>query len=404
MVTMGARYSPPPDAILSPMRGEQGRRLQGAVAVAAASLALALAACSPSPSTPKAGPAGHGSQPTPSSSSTTTTTTTATASTLAPVSTSGPLTAGSPIPLAFSADRVTAAESPDGAVFAAPQDPTSPAPAVAWVVDGDGPAAVAEHVPNGIAALAADGTNFYVATYATLYAYNRASGNQAGQWTMPALHAANSSNDDLVDLAAVGGKVYISVTRGNTVSVYSVDAATSAAPHLLLQGLGDAIGTRRRRLLRAHRPPPRRPAPRRVDHHGSGAGSHAQRAGGGVQYVDVVAANTVWVSMPAGQGLDAQFTTYDATTLGVVGSYSGTVTSSVVDSAAGPLVLVGAGDTPSCPQASPPVPASCVLRIDQHGAMSNAVGVGAAVTLIGPGPAVVVSDTSTGQFDLVRLS
>ena len=36
--------------------------------------------------------------------------------------------------------------------------------------------------------------------------------------------------------------------------------------------------------------------------------------------------------------------------------------------------------------------------------MSGAVGVGAAVTLIGPGPAVVVSDTSTGQFDLVRLS
>jgi len=78
------------------------------------------------------------------------------------------LTAGSPIPLAFSADRVTAAESPDGAVFAAPQDPTSSAPAVAWVVDGNGPAAIAEHVPDGIAALAADGTNFYVATYATL--------------------------------------------------------------------------------------------------------------------------------------------------------------------------------------------------------------------------------------------
>ena len=85
-----------------------------------------------------------------------------------------------------------------------------------------------------------------------------------------------------------------------------------------------------------------------------------------------------------------QFTTYDATTLGVLGSYSGSVTSSVVDSAAGPLVLVQAGGTASCPQASPPVPASCVLRIDQHGAMSDAVGVGAAVTLIGPGPAVVV--------------
>ena len=43
-------------------------------------------------------------------------------------------------------------------------------------------------------------------------------------------------------------------------------------------------------------------------------------------------------------------------------------------------------------------------RIDPHGAVSDPVPVGAAVTLIGPGPAVVVSDTSTGQFDLVRLS
>ena len=83
---------------------------------------------------------------------------------------------------------MTAAESPDGAVFAAPQDPTSPSPSVAWVVDGNGPAAIAEHVPTGIAALAADSTNFYVATYSTVFAYDRASGNQDGQWTMPAVN------------------------------------------------------------------------------------------------------------------------------------------------------------------------------------------------------------------------
>ena len=46
---------------------------------------------------------------------------------------------------------------------------------------------IAEHVPTGIAALAADSTNFYVATYSTVFAYNRASGNQDGQWTMPAV-------------------------------------------------------------------------------------------------------------------------------------------------------------------------------------------------------------------------
>ena len=320
------------------------------------------------------------------------------------MSTSGPLTAGSPIPLPFAADRVAAAESPDGAVFAAPQDPTSPAPAVAWVVDGNGPAAIAEHVPTGIAALTADGANFYVATYATVYAYNRASGNQDGQWTMPSVDAANSSNNDLVAMAAGGGKVYVSVTRGNTVSVYRIDPSTSAAPHLLVRGLGDAIGSdgsvyyeSNDHHLAVLRPDGAVATGPVLEHTPNGLG-------GGVQYVDVVAAHAVWVSKPAGQGLDAEFTTYDATTLGVLGSYTGSVTSTVVDSAAGPLVLVPAGGTASCPQASPPIPASCVLRIDQHGSMSGAVGVGAAVTLMGPGPAVVVSDTSTGQFDLVRLS
>jgi hypothetical protein len=36
--------------------------------------------------------------------------------------------------------------------------------------------------------------------------------------------------------------------------------------------------------------------------------------------------------------------------------------------------------------------------------VSNAVGVGGAVTLLGPDPAVIAADTSTGQFDLMRLS
>jgi hypothetical protein len=36
--------------------------------------------------------------------------------------------------------------------------------------------------------------------------------------------------------------------------------------------------------------------------------------------------------------------------------------------------------------------------------MSDAVGVGQAVLLTGPAPAVVVADTATSQFDLIRLS
>ena len=320
------------------------------------------------------------------------------------MSTSGPLQAGSPIGLPFSADRVTGAESPDGAVFAAPQDPTSPSPSVAWVVDGNGPAAIAEHVPTGIAALAADSTNLYVATYSNLFAYDRATGNQDGQWNMPTVNASNSSDDGLVALAAAGGAVLVSVTRQDTVSVYRLNPSSSSSPHLLVRGLGAAVG------------PDGSVYYERDDHHlavlrPSGASAVGPTLadtpnglGGGVQYVGVVAGGAVWVSEPAGQGLDAQYTTYDTSTLSVLGSYTGSVTNSVVDSAAGPLMLEAAGDSAGCPQASPPSPASCVSRIVPQGTVSDPVGVGPAVTLLGPDPAVVVSDTTTGQFDLVRLS
>jgi hypothetical protein len=381
------------------MRGKSGQRLQlGLVAPLALALAapLVLAAC------------GSGS-PSPTSSlrhqsTTSTTTTGAGATTTAPPPASGPLQAGSPIALPFSADQVTAAESPDGAVFAAPQDPTSPSPSIAWVIDGNGPALIAEHVPTGIAALAADGTNFYVATYSTLFAYNRQSGNQDGQWTMPSVPTSNSSNNDLVALAAANGSVFVSVTRGNTVSVYTVNPGTSAAPHLLVRGLGDAVGSdgsvyyeRTDHQLAARRP-------NGATAVGPLLADAPNGSGGGVQYLQVVAGGAAWVSEPAGQGLDATYTTYDAATLSKLGSYNGTVTSTVVDSSAGALVLEAAGSDPACPQASPSTPTSCVFNIVPQGVVSNPVGVGSAVTLLGPSPAVVVSDTSTGQFDLVRLS
>jgi hypothetical protein len=357
--------------------------------------AVIFTACSSGPST-----AGSATTTTTHQSSASTTTTPA--STLPSVATSGPLQAGGPIALPFAADRVTAAESPDGAVFAAPQDPTNPAPAIAWVIDGNGPAAIAEHVATGIAAMAADGNNFYAATYSNVYAYNRASGDQDGQWNMPPVNAANSSDADLVALATGGGEVFVSVTRGTTVSVYRLNPGSSAGPRLAVRGLGDAIGADGTIYYE------------RADHHlaalrpgggttvGPALADAPNGLGGGVQYVNVVAAGAVWVSAPAGQGLDAAYTTYDAATLARVGSYNGSVTSAVVDTAAGPLVLQPAGSSSACP--SSPSPVSCVLRINQQGATSDPVSVGAAVTLIGPAPAVIVSDTTTGQFDLVRLS
>ncbi len=388
------RIARPLHAILAAVRGNPGQRLQLGL-MAALVAPIVLAACgsgSPTPTSPRR-------------SSTTTTTAAAAASTTTTTTAStGPLQLGAAIALPFSADRVTAAESPDGAVFAAPQDPSSPSAAVAWVVDGNGPAEIAEHVPTGIAAVAADATNFYVATYATLFAYNRTSGNQDGQWTMPSVPTSNSSNNDLVALAAANGSVFVSVTRGNTVSVYSLNPGAAAAPHLVVTGLGDAIGSDGSIYYERtdHRLVARRP--NGAIALGPVLADKPNGLGGGVQYLDVIAGGAVWVSEPAGQGLDATFSTYDAATLHPLGSFQGSVTSVVVDSTAGALALESSGSNPACPQAGPSTPTACVFNIVPQGSTSNAVGVGSAVTLIGPQPAVIASDTSTGQFDLYRLS
>jgi hypothetical protein len=366
------------------------------------SAGFVLAACASSPSAPPAATAtthqGGAATTSPGASSTSTT-----ARALSPLPTSGPLQAGAPIALPFAADRVTAAESPDGAVFAAPQDPTSPAPSIAWVVDGDSPAVIAEHVGTGIAALAADATNFYVATYSVLYAYNRSSGNPDGQWNMPRVNAANGSDENLVSLAAAAGAVLISVTQRNTVSVYRLVPSSSAGPRLIVRSLGAAVGDDGSVYYERgdHRLAALRPSGSTAV--GPALADRPNGLGGGVQYVNVVAAGAVWVSEPAGQGLDAAYTTYDTATLAAVGNYGGSVTSSVTDTAAGPLVLEPGGAA-ACEQAASASSTSCVSRIDVHGATSDPVGVGAAVTLLGPAPAVIESDTSTGQFDLVRLS
>ena len=248
-------------------------------------------------------------------------------------------------------------------------------------------------MPTGIAALAADGTNFYVATYSTVFAYSRASGNQDGQWTMPAVPTANSSNNDLVSLAAAAGSVFVSVTRGNTVSVYKLNPGAAAAPQLLVRGLGDAIGSdgsvyyeRTDHRLAALRP-------NGTTALGPMLADKPNGLGGGVQYIDVVAGGAVWVSEPAGQGLDASYTTYDVATLRTLGSYNGSVTSTVVDSAAGALELAQAGSNPACPAGLPEHPDG--VRVPHHAAgCGDRCGrrrrCGHAAR---PGTGVVVSDT-----------
>ena len=319
------------------------------------------------------------------------------------MATSGPLTPGTPIELPFSAGGVTAAESPDGAVFASPQNPTSPAPTVTWVIDGNGPAEVAEHIPAGVAALAADANNFYAATYTNVFSFDRASGNQNGQWNLPSINAANASDDDLVSLAAAAGNVLVSITQGTTVRLYRIEPSSSAAPHLLLTALSAAVGSDGTVYYESgdHHLDALRPDGTTTQ--GPVLADKPNGLGGGVQDIDTVAGGYVWVSEPAGQGLDASYTTYATSSLAQAGTFSGSVTNSVADTAAGPLVLEqGANGATACPQGTSPT--SCVFRIDQQGTTTDPVPVGAAVSLLGPGPAVVASDTTTDQFELIRLS
>ena len=103
------------------------------------------------------------------------------------------------------------------------------------------------------------------------------------------------------------GKVFVSVTRGNTVSVYTINpaAADGAAP-ARPAGWVTAIGSDGSVYYE------------RADHHlavlrpdgatavGPVLADTPNGLGGGVQYLDVVAGGAVWVSEPAGQGLDAE--------------------------------------------------------------------------------------------------
>ncbi len=95
------------------------------------------------------------------------------------------------IPIATGANSI-AAEAPDGAVFLA--QVAEAGTTVVWVVDGNRPAAVAEHVSGAVQALAADSENLYVATYQNLLVFDRHSGDEIGHWPVPKTYRANASD------------------------------------------------------------------------------------------------------------------------------------------------------------------------------------------------------------------
>ena len=280
---------------------------------------------------------------------------------------------------------MTAAESPDGAVFAAPQDPTSPSPSVAWVDRRQRPGAdrrarADRHRRAGRRRhqlLRGD-----VLDAVRLQPHEREPGRAVD-------HAVGADGEQLEQRprrARRGERPRLRLGHPgqHRQRLHRQPEQRSRARTCSCSGLGDAIGSDGSVYYE------------RTDHHlvarrpngatavGPLLADTPNGLGGGVQYLDVVAGGAVWVSEPAGQGLDATYTTYDAATL-----HSARVLQRLGDEHRRGLQRRRPGarvrrQRPGLPEASPSTPTSCVFNIVPQGSVSNAVGVGSAVTLLGP--------------------
>jgi hypothetical protein len=297
----------------------------------------------------------------------------------------------------------TATEAPNGAVFVARESFDTPLPTVVWVIDGNTPPAVAEHLATGASAMAADTKNLYVATYKTVTSYNRLSGNQDGKWTLPHFSTANSSDADLVSISAYNGVVLVMLPLGHQEGIYRISASSTTAPVLVAQGASAAFGPKGwLYYVRTHHLVARTPGGATTV--GPKLADKPNSEGGGVQYVDTVAGGVVWVSDPAGQGLDTSFKTYNEKTLALVASSNdGSVTEDVVDTQMGALAL-GGGDGPGpCPKLGN-VSVLCVFRISSNATLSDSTSVGSPIQLMGPGPAVITENATATHLYLDRLA
>jgi hypothetical protein len=123
-----------------------------------------------------------------------------------------------------------------------------------------------------------------------------------------------------------------------------------------------------------------------------------------VQSVTAVADGLVWVSEPAGQGLDTQFSQYDASTLQLRGTHSGSLTEQIVGTSSGALTLSPPAAAAGCTQSTSGSSSYCVSRIASSGSLTDAVSVGMGITLLGPDPAVIANGPAPTAFELERIT
>jgi hypothetical protein len=335
---------------------------------------------------------------------TTSSVSTTTSTTLAAAPSAGALSIRSTIGVpGLGPGQVLAAEAPDGAVFLTgfTQGGGASPSQVVWVVDGNHPAAVAEHTAGGVQALAADAHDLYVGTYSNVTAYSRSSGNQVDQWTLPPVSTANISDADLESLSAGGGSLLVSLSSGNVVSAYRINPNATTAPLLIAQGSSMALGPESSVFYV------------RADHHlvRVGPKDHAlvgpvladapNGEGGGVQYVSRATGGYVWVSEPAGQGLDAGFSSYLASTLAPRGTFGGTASQQITATSLGLLTLNGPG--PCAQPAGATVTNVCVARLTPAGVITDPLAVGEPTLLLGPHPVLVNTNAADTEVVVQRL-
>jgi hypothetical protein len=323
---------------------------------------------------------------------------------------SGPLTlfANVKIAGAFGAaqNEPVAAEGPDGAVFVAGAPTT---PQIIWVVDGVRPATIAEHVAGPVTALAADAGNLYVGVGHTVSAYSRTTGNLVRSWTPAAMPGGVSqlvlagnrlwglftaTDDNAPSVTGVaGGLVEIdpsSTTIVRTVAgitgAFSIAGGPSGVYYVTKQSSELVERTNDGRTVNA-------PTKQQVDLELSGPSA--------IQAI-AVSGETVLVQHDAGQGLDAELDSYDATTLAGPSNQTGFSANEQLIATPSGLFVVGNPDTEVCANGQ----TQCLDRFAlSTGPVGSAIALPAdalATTGIGPYPAVVVAEGS--DLHVVRIS
>jgi hypothetical protein len=243
---------------------------------------------------------------------------------------------------------LTVAQGPDGAIFVAGKIAS---PQIIWVVDGVGPAGIAEHVQGPVTALAADAANLYVGVGQSITAYSRTTGNVVRTW-----HTALPGT--LTELVVAGTKVWGLTTQSDDNSSGAPDGLveldpSSSSPMRSVTGFADTLSIAAGASSIYY---VTKQSSELVEQTNAGATITAptnqqinlQLSGpSAIQAVAVVDGEVV-VQHDAGQGLDAQLNTYDATTLvGPTAQTNFSADEPLAVTASG-LFVIGNSDTAAC--------------------------------------------------------